>query len=249
VKFFIEYVITSVGKYILGVNTLQILAGKNSQIAYPLNDSLTLQHALQTPLTILKINLERLSSKQKQKRKLIINQSLLALRRIEEMTNFSQLLVRSKREKEKFELKNSLVELQHVFSSYERVQVSLVLSKNAELRLIGKKLLFQEVVSCLIKNAIESYGTSIHQVTVIVYCRREGKYVRIEVVDFGFGMGRLAKQVAMMRGVTSKQDGQGLGLAFVSQVIEEIFKGKVFIESQPLIGTRAVIHIPLNSVL
>ena len=79
-----------------------------------------------------------------------------------------------------------------------------------------------------------------------VSSRVEERRVVIEVRDTGKGMpSHMFKQV-FLPGISTKERGWGLGLAFVKRIVEDYHNGKVFVkESVPDQGTTFVILLPL----
>jgi signal transduction histidine kinase len=110
-------------------------------------------------------------------------------------------------------------------------------------RLYGDPVKFQQIVSNLVKNAIDAYATlpidcTVRQVTVML-SESQG-YLVIEVTDHGLGMTAEELSQVFIPFYTTKVKaghGLGIGLTVVKQYIETDFGGSIRAQSQPGSGT------------
>lgn len=203
-----------------------------------------IQHSLATPLSNILLNSElavenidknNIYSPKAELDKVILNaqhmKSLLSLQEKNQSYIFSPQKAISELIKlnQNSKLKKSLV-----------TRVSLPLKKYLQ----GNKLLFQEVLVCLINNAYESYQKHSRHKMVFVSITKKNKNCLINVVDGGCGMNWWEKNLSSMPFHSQKRKHSGLGLFFVKQTIEKEFKGKMTIKTKKNKGTTIDLLIP-----
>jgi len=110
--------------------------------------------------------------------------------------------------------------------------------------LSGNKLLFQEVLVCLINNAFESYQKATRHKMVFLSAISQSRNCLISVVDAGTGMNWWEVNLAQLPFNSQKKKHSGLGLFFVKQTIEKEFQGKLKISSTKNKGTKIELTIP-----
>ncbi len=107
----------------------------------------------------------------------------------------------------------------------------------------------QRVLVNLIKNAVEVMN---NRGTVTLRVRRapseDGGGVVLEVEDDGPGMDAATVERATHPGFTTKSTGSGLGLTLVQRIVEQ-HGGRFGLQSNPGVGTRAWITIPVADAL
>ena len=105
-------------------------------------------------------------------------------------------------------------------------------------RLSGDPEVLRQALMNVVKNAIQavpSRGLRIH-----VRCRAREDQVFLSVKDTGPGMAKEVKDKAFDLYMTTKENGTGVGLAFVLQAVE-MHGGRVEIESEPGRGTTVTL--------
>lgn len=119
--------------------------------------------------------------------------------------------------------------------------------------LLGDPIKFNQIVSNLVMNAIDSYDQMISanaskRVVITVISRSDG--VELAVKDWGCGISDEQLEHIFEPFYSTKRHrqnrGLGMGLAMVKQIVEEDFMGSINVESTPLNGTTFTIHFPIN---
>ncbi|HTE21632.1 MAG TPA: HAMP domain-containing sensor histidine kinase [Candidatus Limnocylindria bacterium] len=104
-------------------------------------------------------------------------------------------------------------------------------SSPGELSCLGEKVLFQQVLTNIINNAIESYGPLIGQDSekrrVQIILRTKGKSPLLTVTDWGKGIEPVALDRVFEPFYTTKQGGMGMGLYLTRRFIEGNFGGRI----------------------
>jgi PAS domain S-box-containing protein len=99
----------------------------------------------------------------------------------------------------------------------------------------------EEVLSNLIRNAVEAKGIGAH---IALSAEREGSaWVRILVDDDGPGIPSELRPTLFRPFTTTKRKGTGLGLAICKKIVEE-HGGTITIEDAPTGGARFVLRFP-----
>ncbi|MDY0351608.1 MAG: ATP-binding protein [Desulfobulbaceae bacterium] len=104
----------------------------------------------------------------------------------------------------------------------------------------------KRIIRGLIKNAIDASG---EDAPVWVSCRKDDKYLYIEVRDQGQGMDAETMKKAIEPFFTTKEPGKGLGLGlFLTESAAERLGGSFQLASIPGKGTTAVISFSLSQI-
>ncbi len=101
----------------------------------------------------------------------------------------------------------------------------------------------QRALINLINNAIEVSGQGQE---VIISCATKKNHVLISVKDFGPGMDPETLENAFVPFYSKKDRGTGLGLTIAKKIVEG-HNGKIYVKSQPGLGTEVIIELPYRS--
>jgi len=144
------------------------------------------------------------------------------------------------------------IDLAHVVRSVMRLvrseainRVRLIVELSASPQVIGSSTRVGQVLLNLVLNAIQAMPPRQHdanQVKVLL-AEREGCAI-LEVTDNGVGIEPAQLKRIFDPFFTTKQKGTGLGLAISRQIVEEL-GGELAVESQPGVGTRFTVRLPL----
>lgn len=74
----------------------------------------------------------------------------------------------------------------------------------------------------------------------------EGDHVRVQIEDDGTGIEKDEQDKVFEFAYTTRETGNGLGLAMVHQTIVEEHGGRVTLESEPGVGTQVGLHLPIR---
>jgi two-component system, LuxR family, sensor kinase FixL len=140
------------------------------------------------------------------------------------------------------EICRSAVKLLQRDAEKQRVTIDFALS--SELPTInGDEVQLQQVVINLVLNAIEAAATSIHERRVIVQTVALGRHVELIVTDSGPGLPPDAADHLFETFFSTKQNGLGMGLAIVRQIMD-LHHGEVHAENSPLGGAAFRVTFP-----
>ena len=213
-------------------------------------------HELKTPIATVGVAIEALrnfnaiNDPQRTKEYLDISQN--ELQRLSLLVD--KVLKLSMFEKKEIELKYELLDLKGVVDevvSSMRLQIEkhhAIVSINTEgdTHLQGDRLHLLSVVFNLLDNALK-YGSG--NIAIKFDLKEKGNEVELSVADNGIGISQEYKDKVFEKffrvplGNTHNTKGYGLGLSYVSHVIQR-HKGKIEVESQPGLGSKFIITLP-----
>jgi len=213
-------------------------------------------HELKTPIATVGVAIEALrnfnaiNDPQRTKEYLDISQN--ELQRLSLLVD--KVLKLSMFEKKEIELKYELLDLKGVVDevvSSMRLQIEkhhAIVSTNIEgdTHLEGDRLHLLSVVFNLLDNALK-YGNG--NIAIKFDLKEKGNEVELSVADNGIGISPEYKEKVFEKffrvplGNTHNTKGYGLGLSYVSHVIQRN-KGKIEVESQHGLGSKFIITLP-----
>src|SRR6188508_23587 len=213
-------------------------------------------HELKTPIATVGVAIEALrnfnaiNDPERTKEYLDISQN--ELQRLSLLVD--KVLKLSMFEKKEIELKYELLDLKGVVDevvSSMRLQVEkyhaiVSTSVEGDTHLQGDRLHLLSVVFNLLDNALK-YGNG--NIAIKFDLRDKGNEVELSVADNGIGISPEYKEKVFEKffrvplGNTHNTKGYGLGLSYVSHVVQR-HKGKIEVESQPGLGSKFIITLP-----
>ena len=213
-------------------------------------------HELKTPIATVGVAIEALrnfnaiNDPQRTKEYLDISQN--ELQRLSLLVD--KVLKLSMFEKKEIELKYELLDLNGVVDevvSSMRLQIekhhaTVSINTEGDTKLQGDRLHLLSVVFNLLDNALK-YGNG--NTAIKFDLKEKGNEVELSVADNGIGISQEYKDKIFEKffrvplGNTHNTKGYGLGLSYVSHVVQR-HKGKIEVESQPGLGSKFIITLP-----
>ena len=145
------------------------------------------------------------------------------------------LMKLEKREKEKVDLNNLILEISDLYKSKAielNSKINLQLTDN-HVFIIADAIQIQQVILNFIANAAQSIETTENVANVITITETlDNDHVTLSVRDYGKGIDNAVKDKLFEPFVTSRKDGTGVGLA-ISRFIIEDHQGKIWAENKP----------------
>lgn len=219
-----------------------IYVGKSADHKVLLRNNYVFQHACKTPLTTLKCSIDLIKEGSANLDTEVLESADSAILRLTELINSvtSQNLQESK-----FKVSTAIHEVIILLKNKKQTSIKLTTARIDNLYLSGRKIYFQEMLVCMMNNAIEAYDTETEP-HIDVMVQRKRNQLHIHVVDFASGMSLVAQKMACMQGLSYKESGMGLGLYFVKRTVEEEFLGKLDIQSKLGMGTHVHVVMPVE---
>ena len=213
-------------------------------------------HELKTPIATVGVAIEALrnfnaiNDPQRTKEYLDISQN--ELQRLSLLVD--KVLKLSMFEKKEIELKYELLDLKGVVDevvSSMRLQIekhhaTVSINTEGDTSLQGDRLHLLSVVFNLLDNALK-YGNG--NTAIKFDLKEKGNEIEFSVADNGIGISPEYKDKVFEKffrvplGNTHNTKGYGLGLSYVSHVVQR-HKGKIEVESQPGLGSKFIITLP-----
>lgn len=214
---------------------------------------LEIAHGLQTPLTIIKGELEVIAAKSGNQEQIrSVEHSL------ERITKFVYDMLRlAKMESEGKEFKKETFDLSGLFKDlveeYEVIAAAKDIQVKAQIedgiRFYGDKAQIEELITNLVSNSVKYIGVDGDK-EIMIKLSRQDKTVTITVQDTGIGIKKEDQARLFTRfyragsDLESKVRGTGLGLAISRQIVER-HNGRIELESGIGQGTAFNIYLPL----
>jgi len=160
------------------------------------------------------------------------------------LDNFAQL------RPTRYKLKTSIQEIMLLFQDEASTrQIKLELQAPCQLEVILLQDSLEKIIANLLSNALKysRNGTKIQ-----LKVSHQGQVVNIEVADKGIGISTQELErifspfTRLAAGNNMSTDGSGLGLTIVKELVE-INGGDVQVHSQPGVGSRFIVQLPLTS--
>lgn len=126
--------------------------------------------------------------------------------------------------------------------------VAIKLITSEKINLLGDPIKFNQIITNLLSNAIDaSLLENIQTKEVLIFLKRHGDQITLSVKDFGHGINsdHFNKIFEPFFTTKSKNDGLGLGLSLIKNIIEKNFKGTIEVKSELGIGSEFVVKIPI----
>jgi nitrogen fixation/metabolism regulation signal transduction histidine kinase len=141
-------------------------------------------------------------------------------------------------------LSEKIKEVVLLFENIHNVSIVFHTSVELELQVIADKDQLGRAIINLIKNGIQSIPKD--RVGVLnIGMHNDQEWVYISVCDNGSGIPVELHDKLFVPSFTTKSSGMGLGLAITKRIIEN-FKGVIWFESNPDVGTTFYIKLPIT---
>ncbi len=208
-----------------------------------------LAHEVRNPLTPIRLSVERLTARYKDKQpdfpdilekssEVILSEISALERLVKEFSNFARLPTPV------LKPTNINMLIDAVVAGYESYSPSVKLVKKIDASITEMPLdgeLMKQVFSNILKNGFDALEDKAGEIRVTT--RKFEKGIRVEFEDNGRGIQPDLIDKVFEPYFTTKTKGTGLGLAIVKHIIDE-HGGDVVIESQIGSGTKVIISLP-----
>ena len=203
------------------------------------NSLADLAHSLKTPLAVIRGELEHTSENTS-----LRDTTYEQLNRVSELVDY-QLQRAATEGHSNFQSPISLGEITHkILKSLNKVYQAKLITTQCEIEhdvfIHADEGDMYELLGNLLENAYK-YGNK----RVNIFILSHGNQVSIQIDDDGKGIPRKLKNDIIKRGqrIDTQVEGQGLGLAIVSDIINA-YEGTIEFEPSPIGGTRFSIKLP-----
>lgn len=216
-------------------------------------------HELKTPIATVGVAIEALrnfnASNDPQRTKEYLDISQNELHRLSLLVD--KVLKLSMFEKKEIDLRYEPFNLKDVVDEVvssmklqiEKHHATVSVNQDGDTHIVGDKLHLLSVVFNLLDNALK-YGNG--NTAIKIELKGKGNDIEFSIADNGIGISQEYKDKVFEKffrvpsGDTHNTKGYGLGLSYVSHVVQQ-HKGKIEVESQPGLGTKFMITLPRSS--
>jgi len=198
------------------------------------------KHAASTPLSNILLSSQLALSKQENKEQ-SLKSILLSANYIKDLLDNHE-----NKNRQLFSVNDALVEIILLNQCFhQEVSYSKKLSQSNKINLCGNKLLFQEVINCLLNNAVEAYQINKLNKIVLIKTQIKNKNFEVSITDGGSGLTWFQQQLVGKKYYSLKENHQGIGLFYAKKIIKNKFFGKIKFFSKKNQGSTAMVQIPL----
>jgi signal transduction histidine kinase len=206
-------------------------------------------HDLVNPLNAISLNLSQLEGNSEQSKTL--KRAIQGAKRIEQFVNGARQQINNQRELSVFSLRQNTQEaLGTLTEKAKKAKAHLHSNVPASLELYGGPLRFQQLISNLVSNALDSYEEVIDNRTreITVTAEATESEVVMTVEDNGSGISPENQKFVFDSLFSTKPGTQnsGLGLSIVKEIVEKEFNGSIELTSKPGKGTTFTMKLPIH---
>lgn len=212
-------------------------------------------HDLINPLTSVVLNLGNIKESVHPDVRIVkedLNRAVVASERMNELIDTVTNQIRTDAPATIFDLEKSIRETIKLFSHRSNlIRVPLVFLQCPKSQLFGNKLKFNQIMTNLISNALDSYGQSNNQKSnrsIEIKVTNKNNFINIFIIDKGKGIPKelLPQIFDPFFSTKPSSQGMGLGLSIVKSIITHEFKGQIKAESNLGTGTIFTLTFPGN---
>lgn len=203
-------------------------------------------HDLINPLTALSFNIERIKKNQSNGFEDIEEDLDKALKVTERMRKFITSVkkqINYQEEKKLFSLNQEINEAMQVLTYRARKNnIEIRFNADEDVKITGNPIKFNQVILNLISNSIDVYDSNDQKRMIDVSLQRNNDCITIYVKDYGKGIPEEIKGKIFKDFFTTKENGTGIGLHLVKDIIEKDLNGEISFKSNKN-GTTFIIVI------
>jgi signal transduction histidine kinase len=212
-------------------------------------------HDLVNPLTTVILNVGKIKEDHKNNCNLEdldydLDQALKASNRMGNFINAVRKQIKTPGQKELFNPKQEIEEAVSVLdykAKHNKVIITLEAIKN--IKLVGDPIKFNQIVTNLISNAIDSYQheDEVSSRKILVSLTTQDNFIILRVKDYGVGINEdnILKIFEPFFSTKTDSGGLGLGLSLIKNLIEKDFNGEIEVISQLTRGSEFIVKIPM----
>jgi len=210
-------------------------------------------HDLVNPLTALMLNINKvkIDSENDPNFNIVrseINQAIKASEKMKDFIVSVRKQINFQDQKEDFSLNEEVEEAITILNYKARKnQVEVIFNADENIIIYGDPIKFNQVITNLLSNAIDSYDEQQSNKEIIVELIKTSNHIKLTVADNGSGIkDEIINQIFEPFFTTkSNSDGLGLGLSLIKKIIEESFSGTITVSSKINNGTIFTVNLPL----
>jgi C4-dicarboxylate-specific signal transduction histidine kinase len=215
-------------------------------------------HDLVNPLTLVSLNLNKLSKSHKapgqnlEDTAVLLERALIGTKKLESFVQAARKQVQNQEVLALFsivdEIEQSIQILQY---RVKQLKITLDFHPKSDVTLYGNIIKFSQVMTNLISNAIDAYeGKKQLEKQVQIDVIRQRKDIVLTVTDFGQGIDpkHLPYIFEPLFSTKRVDRGIGMGLSIAKDIIEKDFKGTISVTSELHVGTTFKVTIPTQNL-
>lgn len=210
--------------------------------------NISLLHDLANPLTSVSLHFSSLKSGYDTETYAYMQESI---NHLEKYVESARLQIRNQDIKKNFMYKLEITKATNVLNGYSKSNsVKIITNLDKNHKIYGNNIKFNQIMTNLIKNAIDSYKDlpASKNNKVFIVSNISSSSLTISVTDKGIGIPYKIISKIFDPFYTTKphNQGSGIGLTIVREMIEKDFRGKIKVNSNKINGTSFTLTIPIK---
>ncbi len=208
-------------------------------------------HDLMNYLTGVSLNIEMIKEDEKRsisEVKSYLNKAVGITRYMEEFIIAIKKQINQESSETMFSLSEEIFQMISLVSYKARkMNVEIVFNPAKEIKTFGDLIEFNQVITNLLNNAIDSYDNlEKKDKKIVIDLDEKDDVIYLSVEDWGIGIPKKNIDKIFEPFFSTKKDkkGYGIGLSLVKRIIENDFKGSVNVISEVNKGTKFIIKFP-----
>lgn len=207
--------------------------------------SSALFHDLANHLTSVSLNIEDLNSRQTSG---LMHRVQHDINYIDEVVQRVRLQLRGAGSVERFNIVKEIRKVSDILNYkivQENIQLEIVQPRRA-IMITTDLIPFRQIISNLLSNAIDAYENSSKnkQRRIVMAVEQSKELITISVTDWGVGIPKETGTRIFEPFYSNKNDGTGIGLFIVKQIVENDLGGSITLISDRIQGTIFSVHLP-----
>ncbi|MBI2039654.1 HAMP domain-containing histidine kinase [Candidatus Microgenomates bacterium] len=214
-------------------------------------------HDLVNPLTLISLNLNKLTRQTRQTKQpklvdaqLALERAIIGTKRLESFIQGAKKQIQDQVISQKFSLKEEIVQAIQMLGSRARANhVRIVFQPEGDIETFANPLKFNQLITNLVSNAIDAYdGIRKKQRVVEIRLSQVNGMAKLEIQDWGSGIDKkiLSKIFDPLFTTKGLDKGTGIGLSICKDIIEKDFQGKYSVDTKVGQGTTFTVEFPLS---
>lgn len=214
-------------------------------------------HDLMTPLNLVSLNLENIheESKTSEKTKITnikkyLRRAIYGTKRLEIFISIARKQLNDSSQLQRFSLSEEVDHVVKLFRyNLQMAKVIIQYKRSEEIEYFGNPLKFNQIVTNLLSNAIDSFAKKNGKTKkiIIVHLYKNKKKVYLRISDNGAGMSENDIAKIFEPFFTTKEQSQhmGLGLYLIKEIVQKDFQGEISLKSKIAEGTTFTVSFQL----
>lgn len=205
-------------------------------------------HDLINPLTALSFNVEKIKKSQNdchlREIEKDLDEAFIVTKKMRQFIKSIHKQTHHKENKELFSLNQEIDEVVRVLTyKAQKNNIQINTSHDKEIKILGDPVRFSQIILNLVSNAIDSYPLNNEFKKIDISLCKNKDCINLYIKDYGKGIPKKVQNKIFTTFFTTKENGTGVGLSLVKNIIEKDFNGRIYFKTSENKGTTFIIKL------